>query len=57
MKLIKAKFEFKKEGFLLGVFWKKNAWCNGESFDIWIYILPLVPFHLHWMGKVDRETR
>jgi len=44
MKLRFARFEFKKEDFWIGIFWKKNAWCNGESLDIWICLYKLVIF-------------
>ena len=57
MKLRFARFKFKKEDFWIGIFWKKNAWCNGESLDIWICLLPMIPLHLQWTGKVDREVR
>ena len=50
-----VRFEFKPTDCWIGVFWRN---CSYQC-DIWICLLPMVPFHIAWVHgwRLDRGVR
>lgn len=40
------RFEFKPQDCWIGVFWKKTRGDYVHRLDIWVCLLPMLPFHL-----------
>lgn len=38
-------FEFKKEDMWIGAFWKKTPGEYADRLDVWVCLIPMVPFH------------
>lgn len=46
---MRARVEFKKEDCWIGFFWRVSSdICLGDTVDLWICLLPMVPLRLTW---------
>lgn len=46
-----ARLEWKPQDCWVGVFWKRDY---PRSFDLWVCVLPMLPFHVSWRARISR---